>query len=412
MTWRERLQPASLGGVPFEVDTSTASLGRRVVVHEYPGNDEHWVEDLGAGGDAKPLRVQGFVIGDNYDQRRDALIEITNKEEAVTLIHPRWGAVDVKATAESTVSETTREGGIATFSLVLVRVGVRKFPATQADSVAAVEGAVNGGLSALQSDFTERFTVAGLAGWVADSATEWLNTGFDALQPFADAANTASSITATFDQLRNQFTNLLATPGDLAEQTLFALRSLFEINASADNDAATPIAIRRQLTDTLNGIVAIPTTTPTRQQQAANRSAVIDLLSGAASLLAAQTIAQLSRSVDATVEQSPFTSYDHAIAVRDDLIAELDTLADTASDPVFEAIRSLKPELVRHINTHGFSLARLGSYTPQTELPAVVLAHSLYGSADREADIIERNNVRHPAFVPAGYPLEILAEAV
>jgi prophage DNA circulation protein len=48
---------------------------------------------------------------------------------------------------------------------------------------------------------------------------------------------------------------------------------------------------------------------------------------------------------------------------------------------------------------------------PQATQPALVLAYSLYEDASRDADIIARNNVRHPGFVPGGRTLEVLADA-
>ena len=36
MTWKDRLQDASLRGVPFKVEEESAGTGRRVETHEYP----------------------------------------------------------------------------------------------------------------------------------------------------------------------------------------------------------------------------------------------------------------------------------------------------------------------------------------------------------------------------------------
>ena len=52
------------------------------------------------------------------------------------------------------------------------------------------------------------------------------------------------------------------------------------------------------------------------------------------------------------------------------------------------------------------SLPRIVSSIPQAVRPALVTAHALYGddwlAQDREAELIERNSLRHPGFVPAG----------
>jgi prophage DNA circulation protein len=52
-------------------------------------------------------------------------------------------------------------------------------------------------------------------------------------------------------------------------------------------------------------------------------------------------------------------------------------------------------------------LARLGTYTPLTVLPALVLAHRIYQDATRADELVARNGISHPAFMPA-VALEIL----
>ena len=49
--------------------------------------------------------------------------------------------------------------------------------------------------------------------------------------------------------------------------------------------------------------------------------------------------------------------------------------------------------------------------TPEATQPALVLAYGLYEDAGREAEIVTRNKVRHPGFVPGGQALEVLADA-
>jgi prophage DNA circulation protein len=54
-------------------------------------------------------------------------------------------------------------------------------------------------------------------------------------------------------------------------------------------------------------------------------------------------------------------------------------------------------------------LSPLTTFTAGRALPAVVLAHRLYGAADRAEDIVARNHVANPLFVPGGVALEVLS---
>jgi prophage DNA circulation protein len=45
--------------------------------------------------------------------------------------------------------------------------------------------------------------------------------------------------------------------------------------------------------------------------------------------------------------------------------------------------------------------AGLRTYAPAETMSALVLAHALYGDALRSGEIVARNRVQHPGFVPA-----------
>jgi prophage DNA circulation protein len=52
--------------------------------------------------------------------------------------------------------------------------------------------------------------------------------------------------------------------------------------------------------------------------------------------------------------------------------------------------------------------ARLESYAPRDNVPALVVAYDHYEDIDREQEIVERNAIRHPGFVPVR-PLRLLS---
>ena len=156
-----------------------------------------------------------------------------------------------------------------------------------------------------------------------------------------------------------------------------------------------------------------PQTTASRIQQGKNREVTIHFVSTVATLEAVRFVAGKTKAKDVTnVNDSPFTSYSHAIAVRDQLINALDELALTANDTVYTAITECQAQLQRHIDGHGARLQRLQSKTLIVSHCDLVLAYQLYGDANRGADIVARNNVKHPGFIPAGVALEVLQPEV
>jgi len=53
-------------------------------------------------------------------------------------------------------------------------------------------------------------------------------------------------------------------------------------------------------------------------------------------------------------------------------------------------------------------LPGIKSLTLVEATPTLVLAHRLYRDAGRDADIVARNRIVHPGFVPSGMVLEVL----
>ena len=132
MAWRENLVPASFRGVAFQVDETEAPIaGRRVAVHEYPGRDEPFVEDLGRR--TKTYSIEAWVLGDDYADVRDRLIEACDMAGPGELVHPYLGSLQVACTACS-LTERTREGRMARFSLSFTEAGENQYPTNRTNT--------------------------------------------------------------------------------------------------------------------------------------------------------------------------------------------------------------------------------------------------------------------------------------
>ena len=155
MPWRDNLVRASFRGVPFHVnDTDAPVAGRRLVVHEYPGRDEPFVEDLGRR--TKAWTIEAFVVGEDYARTRDRLIEACDVAGPGELVHPYLGSLQVQCRACS-VSERTREGRMARFSLEFVESGANQFPTSTTNTTDVVEERAGVARNSLISFFLNRF---------------------------------------------------------------------------------------------------------------------------------------------------------------------------------------------------------------------------------------------------------------
>ena len=371
MTWKDQLRPASFRGVPFRVDAHEAPMaGRRVARHQYPGRDRPWAEDMGRR--IAEFELAGYVIGPDYMAARDRLVDACNAPGPGVLVHPYLGELSVMCEG-CRPRESTAEGGMATFELKFVESGREEYPAPRADAAAVVSGAAAAARADAVSQFLEGWTAA-IPDWAEDalaadvrsaaerlgfgSAVQALETGAAAL--VRDAAKLAPAVVAAVD----------GTPaGDLA-------------------------AVAR---DALPGRPPIPSTTPARRAQAANRAAIGALFADLAAIRLAGAATSAS-----------YPDRSAAARARDRLADAMDLRERAAGDALFRVLRTLGAEAGAALSARIGELPPLVSATPASVGPALVLAYDLYGDLSREADIARRAGAARPGFVPAD-PIELAA---
>jgi prophage DNA circulation protein len=368
MSWRDQLQQASFRNVEFFVDDHSLEFGRRVQLHDYPFKDDAYPEDLGGKGEV--YTFPAFVIGDDYMTQRDKLIEALNKQGPGTLVHRYLGQVRVQGGVQR-LRETNKEGGMARFSLVFYKAGVNSNPTSSVDTKQRVSARADSALQVIEQQFTDQYTVSGLPGWVSEQAQSFLS---DLESQFSSLGVVNTTVTDYVNLPAGLAGQVIGLVGGLSSMTQF--RKLF----SFGNDSAT-----------------VPTTTPSRIQQAANQAAIINMVQQSAQVEAARASSTLD-----------YDSAQDAIATRNELASALDAQMQTADDDTYLALQDLRSEMVQDLTERAAKLKQIRSYIPQATLPSLVIAHSLYQDANRAEDIVARNKIGHPGFVAGGQTLEVL----
>lgn len=151
--WQARLRPASFRGVPFGVEAESGSAGRRGRVHEYPFRDMPYTEDLGRR--ARRWRIQAFVIGDDADLQRDALISACEVKGAGELIHPTLGNLQVQVDPDTPIEWVERwdEGRVIAVQLAFVEPGQLQFPTAGDDTQEATRSSASDAFTASAGDY-------------------------------------------------------------------------------------------------------------------------------------------------------------------------------------------------------------------------------------------------------------------
>lgn len=420
MTWRDELRPASFRGVPFGVESvgTTHELFRDE--QHFPGReragDAVHVEPLGAGPER--FKVDAFVVGENYHEARDALVEALKEPGSGRLVHPYRGERVVAIIGPVQVTETRKAGGYARIAFQAVETETPRLRRTP-DTAAVVAADLDAFLERLAGDFEETYDEDAAEEVQASSVGAWddavaslsdvyssVLSGLGEVQDFAADANAFVSDAARFATA--PFSAASALVGALGVITSVPERLVFAASSTVTGGRSVVDALMGALTPLVRfgeDLAAIATTTPTRQAEADLRDATLQMIRGAA-------LAQLIRGVVAL----PFDSRTHAIEVRDHLLEDLDWLVTTGSaggDTVsgallYESLAAARASTAAHLARVARSLPELETYAVPADLPALVIAHRLYGDARRAEDLVARNDPPRPGWIPRGTELEVV----
>ena len=395
MSWREHLREANFRGAAFKVSSHSADpAGRRVRVHEYPGRDRPYPEDLGLK--TREFSIEAYVLGQDYMTARDQLIDACAKAGAGLLVHPYLGRLTVICTG-CQVSERVEEGGLARIHLSFVDSGENTYPSAANDTGRIVDLRATDALSAAETSFASTFDVSGLPAFVSESAEEVAGSA-SSLFEAAAGRRVGGAFATSVRSFNADLGTLIRTPSTVASRmTGLASAAIAETGGGRGGiNALAP------LTTFGEQLPVIVRTTAPRTRQNVNQVALASLVRRTAII----ETARLAPTVD-------FAFSREAVDLRDGIGGMLDQEMDAASvtgdDPMFGALRVLRAAVVKDLNGRAPELARLIEVAVDATEPALVTAFRLYGDASRGDEIAARNRLRHPGFVPGGVGLEVLS---
>ncbi len=420
MAWRDRLRKSSFRGVSFFVDSSELAGGRRVANHEFPGREDPYSEDLGRKQRSYPITA--YIIGPDYFRERDALITACETEGSGQLVHPYYGTKLVRCESFR-ISESRSEGGIVTFSMELTEAGTKPSPRSSNDLLSSVQNASANAKTSLAA-MLAAFDAVSQAGYLIDSAIETLNDAADSLSSasrgLTAGAVKIANLAFAIRNFKSSAAELIGAPNRIAAVYLSAMDLLKDALTldgllPEDNRGAvinlpdqklTRIKTDRAKRAAYGPLLAFvgpnvtTRTTAARRQEDDNQKLLETLVRGAA----AADLAEVAT-------QTVFGTSDEAIAQREELLEVLDGILSSTviTDDAYAAIQDLTSAIVAAIPDPEAELPKLLSLTLPVSTPSLVLAYKLYRSADLEADLILRNRIKNPAFIPANRELEVLS---
>lgn len=426
MVWKKDLKTASFRGVSFHIESENASVGRRVQTHEYPNRDKPWSEDLGKI--ALRPNITAYVIGDDCFAQRDRLMEALNTPGPGTLIHPTWGEMRVCVTDQIKVSTASSEGRMVRFDLHFVEAGELAYP--QAD--AATSNILVSSCSAVDETLSqqfEHFSMAGMPDFLQSQVLENVNGMLDVITAAVTLGDMA--IADAILLLKGDISVLLPPPSS-GKGFVERVQKLWR----ASNRLAGNRRELQSMIKTLSGIAldsglaprgiwkTDSSTTRATTQQSNLVASVLRTTALNTAVLAMTSLtapvpswnereapqsgwptvshAALNNAHGQNVARAEWLTWDALVDLRDTLNLAIDAEIKRATDDgLFLALRRLKSSLNTDISARLVQTEKTVVRTPAEVTPALVLAATWYDDAGRETEIIQRNGVAHPGFIPA-----------
>ena len=400
MAFLSNLRPASFRGVSFDVQSTKLQVGRRVQVFEYPQRDIPFVEDLGRA--ARTITVTAVITGNDYISRMKKLIAACEKEGSGRYVDPWLGTMTV--TPKSTSSPTFDSIRVATITITFVESGELRFPNSLLDTGNISQKLASALQNTVFENFVNKFDLSSaqdfirsavgkeFADLVSLDSVKNIGDVFDKAEDIADLASDALTLVeGSSETLAGRVMDTLGLAGYASVVCEWSNVAKRICRLTQSSDFTT--------TDTTS--TAIETST---KKIADSKNAVRELIRGTMVVDAVVASSIIGTDYDrvATADAGQTAAYDDMISVRDEILEALDAeMLRTDSDDVYSALEQARSAVFEDMTTRAEDHARLVEFTPPDVMPAVVLAYDYYADATRDAEIIERNNIRHGGFVPA-----------
>jgi prophage DNA circulation protein len=391
--WLKTLWPASYKSVGFMVDSDTEKGARRKAVHQFPGRDDPYVEDLGA--DRRDFSVTAYLASDTADTDADALMNICDEASAGTLVLPSHGPIEVQCLTFKRDRKGDKHGYIA-IEMEFVRDGATK--AQPSENALANQVFVEADeLQPAIADFcVDELAALDMPDYVVGAAVDAVRdvaSLFEELRTSAPVDIAVSAITRTaiqslYDDAPSLIHRLTGVDPSLGNRIVDVARALGDgIAAPGARAAFLP------LLDVLPDVPVDLAATVSGQLAISNANAVRLAARLAALMVSAESVAR-----DDSISDRPA-----GITLRADIVELFDAQCfalDMRNGNLIACVQNLRGAAVDYLSQKITTLAPVITVTSNLELPSLVWAWRLYGDPSRAAELVARNSVSHPGFMP------------
>lgn len=393
--WLKTLWRTSYKGGAFWVETDTEGGARRIVIHEFPMRDTPYLEDLGER--YRDFAVIAYVASDRADTEGAALMAMCATRGPGVLVLPTQGPVLVRCLEFARTHAKDRMGYIA-FTLRFVREGASGALASVTSLVNMVFVRAEAAATLVAQIYAATALIKAVPDYVQQAlqtSTENALATLEAVRTSTDVATAVSAVQR--DAIEASYNSL---PSILANEDASALQGIGETVVGAAMAMAENMTPSVALSVMRDVIEATPVSTDPVKTTASKWR-----IHAAKNTQAANTLLRLSALISYCEAVAKVSLQDRPSAIT--LRANVSMLFDQQMESLnsedydqFLGMTKLRDATVEYLSRAIIDLAPVVRVTASLSRPSLYWSWRMYGDPNRAMQLVERNRVAHPSFMP------------
>lgn len=388
-SWLSGYGQGSFRGAEFFITSAQNEFGRRFAVHEFPQRDFPIAEDLGRK--ARKFTMTAYIVGDNYFDNRNRLIEALELPGIGKFVHPYLGVFNAVA-LNSSMTESTNEGRIARFTITFQEQIETVLTSSGPDAKTKVYNKRKDFLDNALAFFEDAYDIAQAPVQVVQNVLDEIDRALDVIVAAKKVVGSVADFQRELSNVRGKLTQLVFDATDLWNDIAGIVT--FGTDILDGRFSITPANARQQYIDFNEPLNQFKADTDTTDP--------VDLIRDMFYKQSLISALGLLPDVD-------YTSLEDADALFADGNAGMDQieLDPASSDELIADSRDMRAALQEDIDDRTANLGQIYNYVvPKTSKPTIAISSTIYGDIDREQEIIDRNKVQNPFF--AGGSLSVV----
>ena len=440
MSWKKSLLPASFRKVNFFVTSHSMTVGRRVISHEFPFGENSLNDDMGRK--TRSFQLEGFLIGETYLKNRNQIVDACEMVGEGLLVHPYLGQMKVNCRSLS-IRETQDDGGMAHLNFDFVESKKSLITVVDTDKLGKVTSAMQLAIQNALDNFKDAFEVVKTVKSGIKKAKEAIAQQMDNLSQAqkicADVAQTGNDLAQLVSEASNAIDRIVMFPEKVAglfEASFATLSNSIDKSMSkTDNKGISAALIRTFGLGSFSligeGLQVISggkikndpsvdakrilawanlTKQKIKQPQILNSTSKESLTEKRNKEIMELTFNTVALSYLAVASStSNYSCADDAVDTRNLVLSLADDILShpLITDDLFSSVQDLQSAVHESILSIENTLPVIQSFLVPKTTNLLCFLYEKFGSLEKEEEVISRNNLRDPSFIPANTILKV-----